>query len=105
DGELVRYNISRTAVIIEKGQKTLIAPYDRQFESKSVGSRTMTIFAGPLFNFILAFFIFMAIGLLQGVPTMEPIITEVQTTGSAYEAGMQNGDLIKKVDNKDITTW
>jgi regulator of sigma E protease len=105
DGELVRYNISRTAVIIEKGQKTLIAPYDRQFESKSVGSRTMTIFAGPLFNFILAFFIFMAIGLLQGVPTMEPVITEVQTTGSAHAAGMQNGDLIKKVDNKDITTW
>ncbi|QUW21874.1 RIP metalloprotease RseP [Sporosarcina sp. Marseille-Q4063] len=105
DGELVRYNISRTAVIIEKGQKTLIAPYDRQFESKSVGSRTMTIFAGPLFNFILAFFIFVAIGLLQGVPTMEPIITEVQTTGSAYDAGMQNGDLIKKVNDKDIATW
>ena len=105
DGELVRYDISRTAVIIEKGQKTLIAPYDRQFESKSVGSRTMTIFAGPLFNFILAFFIFVAIGLLQGVPTMEPVISEVQTTGSAYDAGMQNGDLIKKVNNKDIATW
>ncbi|WP_172369690.1 RIP metalloprotease RseP [Sporosarcina jiandibaonis] len=105
DGELVRYNISRTAVIIEKGQKTLIAPYDRQFESKSVGSRTMTIFAGPLFNFILAFFIFVAIGLLQGVPTMEPIITEVQETGSAYDAGMKNGDLIKKVNDKEITTW
>ena len=105
DGELVRYNISRTAEIIEKGQKTIIAPYDRQFESKSVGSRTMTIFAGPLFNFILAFFIFVAIGLLQGVPTMEPIISEVQSTGSAYDAGMKNGDLIKKVNNQDIKTW
>ena len=52
------------AVIYEKGQKTLIAPYDRQFESKSVGSRAMAIFAGPLFNFILAFFIFLAIGLV-----------------------------------------
>ena len=63
DGELVRYDVSRTAVIVEKGKETIIAPYDRQFESKSVGKRTMTIFAGPLFNFILAFFIFLAIGL------------------------------------------
>ena len=105
DGELVRYNISRTAVIIEKGQETIIAPYDRQFESKSVGKRTMTIFAGPLFNFILAFFIFLTIGLLQGVPTNVPIISEVQKTGSAIEAGMKDGDLIKKVNDKDIANW
>ena len=78
EGELVRFNVSRQAVVVEKGQETIIAPYDRQFESKSVGKRTMTIFAGPLFNFILAFFIFIAIGLLQGVPTNEPIISEVE---------------------------
>lgn len=105
DGELVRYNISRTAVIVEKGQETIIAPYDRQFESKSVFNRILTIFAGPLFNFILAFFIFLAIGLLQGVPTLEPIITEVQSTGSAHDAGMKNGDLVKQIDDKEIKTW
>ena len=104
DGELVRYNIARTAVIIEKGQETIIAPYDRQFESKSVGSRAMTIFAGPLFNFILAFFIFLTIGLIQGVPTNEPIITEVQS-GPAQEAGMESGDFIKEVNGTAITSW
>ncbi len=76
EGQLVRYNVSRKAVIFEKGQKTLIAPYDRQFESKSVGKRAMAIFAGPLFNFILAFFIFLAIGLLQGVPMNEPLCSK-----------------------------
>lgn len=105
DGELVRYNVSRTAVIIEKGQETLIAPYDRQFESKSLFSRTMTIFAGPLFNFILAFFIFLLIGLLQGVPTNEPIISEVQESGPAEQAGMQSGDYIKEVNHTAISTW
>ena len=64
----------------------------------------MTIFAGPLFNFILAFFIFLAIGLIQGVPTNEPIITEVQS-GPAQEAGMENGDFIKEVNGTAITTW
>ena len=76
EGQLVRYNVSRKAVIFEKGQETLIAPYDRQFESKSVGKRAMAIFAGPLFNFILAFFIFLTIGLLQGVPANEPLCSK-----------------------------
>jgi regulator of sigma E protease len=105
EGQLVRYNVSRQAIIFEKGQKTLIAPYDRQFESKSLGSRAMAIFAGPLFNFILAFFIFLAIGLLQGVPTYEPIITDVVRDGPAQSAGMKDGDLIKAVDSKPIDTW
>lgn len=101
----VRYPISRTAIIVEKGQETLIAPYDRQFESKSLWKRTMTIFAGPLFNFILAFFIFVALGLMQGVPKTDPVISEVQATGSAHEAGMQDGDLVKEVNGKEIKTW
>lgn len=108
DGEFVRFNISRTAVIVEKGQETLIAPYDRQFESKSIGKRTWTIFAGPLFNFILAFFIFLAIGLLHGVPTDEivkPIISEVIDAGPAEAAGMKQDDFIKEVNGKAISTW
>ena len=105
DGKLVRYDVSRNAMIVEKGKETLIAPYDRQFDSKSLGKRTMTIFAGPLFNFILAFFIFLAIGLLQGVPTNEPVISEVRTDGSAYAAGMKKGDYIKDVNGKSISKW
>lgn len=105
EGQLVRYNVSRQAVIYEKGQKTLIAPYDRQFESKSVGNRALAIFAGPLFNFILAFFIFLAIGLLQGIPTYEPIITEVRSDTPASVAGMQAQDYVKEVDGQAISTW
>ncbi|WP_301108651.1 RIP metalloprotease RseP [Sporosarcina sp.] len=105
DGQFVRLNIARTATIIEKGQETLIAPYDRQFESKSLGKRAMTIFAGPLFNFILAFFIFLALGLMNGVPTNEPIITEVKPDTPAEVSGMQNNDLVTSVDGKEIKTW
>ncbi len=105
EGHLVRFDISREAVIFEKGQQTLIAPYDRQFESKSVGSRAMAIFAGPLFNFILAFFIFLAIGLLQGVPTNEPIISDVDTNSPAALSGMKKNDFIKVVDGKAVSTW
>lgn len=105
DGEFVRFKIARTAMIIEKGQETLIAPYDRQFESKSLASRAMAIFAGPLFNFILAFFIFLALGLLNGVPTNEPIISEVKPDMPAEIAGMKNNDLITAVNGKSIESW
>lgn len=102
---LVRYTVSRNAVISENGKDTLIAPYDRQFGSKSIGKRAMAIFAGPLFNFILAFFIFLAIGLLQGVPTYEPVISGVQDNGPAIEAGIQEGDLITKINGQAIDSW
>ena len=94
---LVRYNVARNAVINENGNETFIAPYDRQFGSKTVGQRSMTIFAGPLFNFILSFFIFLALGLFQGVPTYEPVITTVVKDSPAAQAGMQDGDLVTKI--------
>lgn len=101
---ITRYNVARDCIIVENGKETVIAPYERQFNAKTVGQRSMTIFAGPLFNFILAFFIFLAIGLLQGQPTFEPIITTVNE-GPAQEAGLQDGDLVKSIDGADITHW
>ncbi|ANU10552.1 zinc metalloprotease Lmo1318 [Planococcus antarcticus DSM 14505] len=105
DEKLVRIEVARDAVVEENGRETILAPYDRQFDSKSVGKRFMTIFAGPLFNFILAFLIFTAIGMMQGVPTFEPIITEVTEESPASEAGMQDGDLVTEIEGNSIATW
>ncbi|GKV67833.1 zinc metalloprotease [Sporosarcina sp. NCCP-2716] len=105
DENLVRFPISRTAVIYEKGDKTLIAPKDRQFDSKPLLGRFLTILAGPVFNFILAFFVFLALGLLNGVPTNEPIITEVQKDSPAAASGMQAGDFVKEADGKAVHSW
>lgn len=102
---LVRYNVARNAVIVEKGEETLIAPYDRTFEAKSLGHRTMTIFAGPLFNFILAFVIFLFLGIFQGVPTNEPIIYEVVKDSPAEMAGLQDGDYVKSINGQPIEKW
>lgn len=103
--QFVRIEVARDAVVEENGRETILAPYDRQFDSKSVGKRFMTIFAGPLFNFILAFLIFTALGMMQGVPTFEPIITEVTEESPAAEAGMQNGDLVTEIEGTSISTW
>ncbi|MDI2589226.1 RIP metalloprotease RseP [Psychrobacillus sp. NEAU-3TGS] len=102
---LVRYKVARNAVINENGKETFIAPYDRQFGSKTVGQRSMAIFAGPLFNFILAFFIFLLLGLFQGVPTYEPVITTVVADSPAAQAGMKDGDLVTAINGTPISTW
>lgn len=105
DDQFIRYNVSRTASIVENGTEQIIAPLDRQFNSKSVGARAMAIFAGPLFNFILAFFIFLIIGLIQGIPSDEPIIAEVVDDSVASSAGLVDGDKVVKVNGQPISTW
>lgn len=103
--KLVRYNVARDCILVENGKETLIAPYDRQFNAKTVGQRAMTIFAGPLFNFILAFIIYMLIGLIHGVPTYEPIITEVVDNDPAAQAGMLAGDKVVGIDGQVVNKW
>ncbi|WP_107942299.1 RIP metalloprotease RseP [Metasolibacillus sp. FSL H7-0170] len=107
DENLVRYNVSRTATIVENGKETMIAPYDRTFNAKTVGQRSMAIFAGPLFNFILAFFLFLMMGLLQGVPTNEslPKIAQVADDGVASAVGLERNDVVTAIDGKSISTW
>jgi len=103
--KLVRYNVARDCMLVENGKETLIAPYDRQFNAKTVGQRAMTIFAGPLFNFILAFVIYLLIGLINGVPTYEPIITEVVENDPAAQAGMLAGDKVVDIGGQAVEKW
>src|SRR5699024_3515080 len=100
-----RYEVDRKAFFIMDGIKTQIAPYDRQFASKSVGQRAMQLFAGPMMNFILALVIFFIIGLFQGVPTDKAIIGEVMPETTAEKAGLTAGDRILEVDSKRVSDW
>ena len=82
-------NILPDAVLVEDGVETQIAPYNRQFASKTLGQRTMAIFAGPMMNFVLAFFIFIIIALIQGIPSNEPMLGKLTEDGAAISAGLK----------------
>jgi regulator of sigma E protease len=105
DEVLTSFQISPTAVVVEDGVETQIAPYNRQFGSKTLGQRTMAIFAGPMMNFILAFFIFLIIAFLQGVPANDPILGNLTDDGAAKQAGLQKGDIVETIDGAEISTW
>lgn len=102
---LTSFKLSPTAVIVEDGVETQIAPYNRQFASKTLGQRTMAIFAGPMMNFILAFFIFLIIAFFQGVPANDPVLGNLTDDGAAKQAGLQEKDHVEAIDGAEISTW
>ena len=58
DGEKLDFPVHPQAMMVVKGAETQIAPYNRQFGSKSVGKRAISIVMGPVMNFLLAIFLF-----------------------------------------------
>jgi regulator of sigma E protease len=105
DDELKTFIIDPKAVIVENGIESQIAPIDRQFGSKTLAQRTMAIFAGPMMNFILAFFVFIIIAFIQGVPTNEPKLGEITPDGAAKAAGLKKGDIIQTINGSEISSW
>ncbi|UUZ85960.1 site-2 protease family protein [Paenibacillus sp. P26] len=77
DGETVRYSVHPQAMMVSKDKETQIAPWDRQFGSKTVGQRALSIFAGPLMNFLLAFVLFVTVVFMAGVPDKVKILDTV----------------------------
>lgn len=70
------------------------------FNSKSVWRRISVIAAGPVFNFILAFFGAMIIISIIGYDP--PQVLQVAEGSPEAEAGLQKGDLITEFDGENI---
>jgi len=106
EGEIKRYYVKRDAYyVFSKKERVQVAPYDRCFESKKLGQRAITIFAGPMMNFVLALFIFMIVSFGTGVPNLDStVIGELTPNFPAYEV-LQEGDKITKVNGDNVSTW
>lgn len=73
------------------------------FNSKGVLDRFLVIFAGPFFNFILAFVI--SVLIITNVGIDRPYVAEAISGYPASEAGIEAGDEILQLDNKNITIY
>jgi len=105
EDQKLSFQVDRKAFFVMDEEETQIAPYDRQFASKSTGKRAMQLFAGPMMNFVLAIVIFIIVGLVQGVPVDEAKIAGVQSDSPAEEAGFQVGDEVVQIEGNAISTW
>lgn len=101
DGEKVTYPIDPQAMMVTKGTETQIAPYDRQFGSKSVGKRAIAIVMGPVMNFILAIVLFFIVVIMSGVFTNVKL-DSVLAGKAGEKAGLLKGDIIMTIDKQPI---
>ncbi|MFC7372205.1 RIP metalloprotease RseP [Fictibacillus iocasae] len=105
DAPLVRYAVKEDAAYVADHQEMQIAPYNRQFGSKTIMQRVMAIFAGPLANFLLAFVILVAFSLMQGIPSNESRLGELAKGEAAQKAGLKENDKIVSVDGERVSSW
>lgn len=76
----------------------------RSFCKQSVWKRILIVLAGPVFNFVLAVFIFIVV-MMYGLPTLTADVGEVQKDSAAFQAGMQDGDKIVSMNGQKIVFW
>ncbi len=73
---------------------------ERAFNKKNVWQRMSIVLAGPVFNFILAFFLSLFLVGFSGADV--PVISQVQEGSPAAEAGIMAGDTIVKMDGSRV---
>lgn len=89
--------------IYEDEEQERKEPQEGSFQKATVWGRIATVFAGPFFNFILAFLLALVITWLCGADA--PVVREVTPGLPAQAAGMQAGDEIVKINNQNIYLW
>ena len=105
DNQEVTYYFSEETYFVEDAELERIAPLSGRFESKSVWQRFLTLFAGPLFNFLLAFVLFTILFYIQGKASDEPIVGQVVEDTPAEEINLESGDRILEIDGQKVESW
>lgn len=84
------------------GEDETVGPEDvNAFNNKTVWERIAVVFAGPFFNFVLAFFFaLIVIGIVGYDPVYVLSVNDYQPAKS--QAGLQPGDIIKEFNGKKV---
>ncbi|WP_339063252.1 RIP metalloprotease RseP [Tepidibacillus marianensis] len=100
--EAVHYPVSRNTILHYEKQKVQIAPWDRQFGSKPLLDRFLTVLAGPVFNILLTIVLFFIVFSIIGVPSNKVVLGEITSQSPAQTAGLQPGDWVRSIGGKTI---
>lgn len=74
------------------------------YNSLSPFKRILILFAGPAFNFLLAFFIYIVLGFL-GEERLGTVVANVAPNSAASIAGIRSGDKILSINGKSVSQW
>ena len=89
-----------------RGDDSGLTDFERQaaFHNAALWKRTLTVAAGPVFNFLLSILIFAALVLAIGKPTDQPVIAEI-SEDAPENIGFQEGDRVVMVDGKPTESF
>lgn len=99
DQDDLQPSVSQTSTI-----DTQIDPRGTSFQSQPVSRRFAIVAAGPLFNLILAVFLYAALNLV-GTQEPEAILAPPAASSPAARAGLQGGDKIVAINQSPIASW
>ncbi len=81
------------------------APKPDEFHGKPIWQRALVVLAGPLANFILAFFMFIAAYFLFGDQIVGTRIGKVLEGEPAVQAGLQADDIIVRINGEKVESF
>ncbi len=74
------------------------------FNQQALWKRSAIVAAGPVFNLVLAIFLFWCVAVL-GETGVRPIIGKIEAGSLVEQAGFQEGDEIISIDQEPVPTW
>lgn len=77
---------------------------DRSFNRQPVGRRFAIVAAGPLANLLLAIVIYWGL-FATGTEELKPRLSVIEPQSIAAIAGVQDGDLVVRVDEEAVRSW
>ncbi len=83
---------------------TAVSSDEDSYNQKKPWQRIVILLAGPFANFLLAFFLYLAIAVI-GVPKLLPVVGTVGENTPALSAGLLKGDRLLAVDGAPIEYW
>lgn len=75
------------------------------FHTQPIWKRAVTVFAGPLFNFLLTIAVFAVLFSVYGRYVSEPMVASVTAGSPAEQAGLMPGDRFVSVDGRKVETF
>ena len=108
-GGYVKFVGDMSVTSSQPGQEDIDALSDAErrvaFHTQPVWKRAATVFAGPLFNFLLTIAVFTVLFMAYGRYVAEPVVAAVTADSPAERAGIQPGDRFVSVDGQKVESF
>ncbi len=92
--------------VLEEDARNQISFSDEEsFARRPAWQRLLVVLAGPMANFVLAFFLYWGVALFAGQSFLLPNIGQVVPDSPAQQADIRTGDRIVRIDGKPVSEW